>query len=101
MAANYFIVTYFAWDHSRYSSYTNGKLIFYFKDYYDGYTTNVRIYDSESDKVLAENGYSGNGCYSLDFNNPTNDTLLEIHVKVVPSAPLAIEIFSAQLEFDN
>lgn len=93
-------VSYFAWANSRYSGYTNGKLIFQIN--INGPATNVRLRDITNNVDLAvEYSINISGIKILNVTNPTTNCVIALQVQKVNDNSPDPTILGATLEFTS
>lgn len=96
---DYVTIAYFAWDHSRYSSYTSGALIYEVDIGNRNLDIRVRNTTAGVD-VIASTGISADGFYTITgLTNPTADARLEFQVRKSSAGGSSPKIYGVQLEW--
>jgi hypothetical protein len=86
------------WNSTRNASYVNGTLIFYISDLKASITFTVRIMDITNKIVLGETDVTDVGFYTLSFDNPTTDAIIELQSKISDVANGTIKAASMEWE---
>lgn len=96
---NYVSVGYFAWDQSRYSSYTSGALVFEVD--VGNRNLDIRLQDTTANATVVEQlAVSADGHYTITgFSNPSADARLELQVRKTSNGGQSPRIYGVQLEF--
>lgn len=96
---NYISLAFFPWLHSRYSSYTNGVVIFYAT--IANRQLDIQIYNSTAATSLGSLvGIAASGWYSFAISSPVANALLELQVKKSGAGGQNPRIYGCTLEFD-
>lgn len=98
-STTYTTVGYFAWDQSRYSSYTGGALIF--EVVIGNRNLDIRLRNTTAAATVVEStGISASAHITLTgFTNPTADARLELQLRKSANGGNNPQIFGAQVEW--
>lgn len=99
-SASYVTVAYFAWAHSRYSTYTMGTLIYQVEVNNRNLDLRIRNTTAGTD-VVTDLGVAVSGwrVVTAGFTNPVANARLELQVKKSAGGGVSPKIFSTQLEW--
>jgi hypothetical protein len=90
------------WNHSRYSGYTNGILVYYAEVPDSTYRLQVRFRDITNNVTLGESvELTASGFYTLSLTNPGANAHVQLQVRKSVAGGTSPSIYGVTLEYDT